>query len=152
MYADTWLNGNYVKWSTIQTRWPLHPKPHSYETVEQYVRRLAACYGSRYEHFCLRALGISTDDSQARQFKEPTPELLRRLSDGTGISVGQLEQMTLSRIWNRLMDEMRQYSETPEGQAKLEGFINQWGSQKFTESVRNGSVSDTPSNGCTKVG
>ena len=109
----------------MQKRWPLHPKPYSYETVEQYVRRLAECYGARYEHFCLRALDIPADDSQARRFQEPTPELLRRLSDGTGIPVGLLEQMTLPRIWNRLMDEMRQYAETPEGQAELEGFSNQ---------------------------
>lgn len=109
----------------MQKRWPLHPKPHSYETLEQYVRRLAECYGARYEHFCQRALGIPADDSQARRFQEPTPELLRRLSDGTGIPVGLLEQMTLPRIWNRLMDEIRQYAETPEGQAELEGFSNQ---------------------------
>jgi hypothetical protein len=98
----------------MQKRWPLHPKPYSYETLERYVRRLAECYCARYEHFCLHALGIAADDSQARRFQEPTPELLQRLSDGTGIPVGLLEQMTLLRIWERLMNEMRQYAETPE--------------------------------------
>lgn len=108
----------------MQKRWPLHPKPYSNETLERYVRRLAECYDVRYEHFCRRALGIPADDSQARRFQEPTPELLQRLSDGTGISVGLLEQMTLSRILHRLMEEIRQYAETPEGRAELENFTN----------------------------
>lgn len=105
-------------------RWPLHPKPRSKETLERYVRRLAESYGIGYKHFCLRALGIPADDSQARQFREPTPELLQRLSDGTGIPVSVLEQMTWQRIWNRLMDEMRQYLDTPEGQAELDDFLS----------------------------
>jgi hypothetical protein len=113
----------------MQKRWPLHPKPHPYETLEQYVRRLAGCYDARYEHFCLRALGIPADDSQARRFQEPAPEILRRLSDGTGIPVGLLEQMTLLRVWKRLMDEMEQYAATPEGQAEFESIANHWLSQ-----------------------
>jgi len=113
----------------MQKRWPLHPKPHPYETLERYVRRLAECYDARYEHFCLRALGIPVDDSQARRFQEPTPEILRRLSDGTGIPVGLLEQMTLLRVWNRLMDEMQEYAATPEGQAEFESISNHWLSQ-----------------------
>lgn len=94
----------------MQRRWPLHPQPYSSETLEPYVRRLARCYGVRYETFCLRALGIPIDDSGVRQFKEPTPELLRRLSDGTGVPVEQLEQMTWWCVWIRLQDEMRQYT------------------------------------------
>jgi hypothetical protein len=39
-------------------RWPLHPHRTSWETLESYVRRLAGCYGFRYETFCLHALGI----------------------------------------------------------------------------------------------
>jgi hypothetical protein len=123
-YVGAWLNENYVESSAMQKRWPLHPKPYSNETLERYVRRLAECYDVRYEHFCRRALGIPADDSQARRFQEPTPELLQRLSDGTGISVGLLEQMTLSRILHRLMEEIRQYTETPEGRAELENFTN----------------------------
>ena len=43
-------------------RWPLHPKPRDYETLEGYVRRLAEGYGARYESFCLHALGIPRRD------------------------------------------------------------------------------------------
>ena len=108
----------------MQKLWPLHPKPYSNETLERYVRRLAECYGARYEHFCLRALGIPVDDSQVRRFQEPTPELLRQLSDGTGIPVGQLERMTLQKIFNRLVEELGQFAETPGGRAEFENFTN----------------------------
>ncbi len=46
-------------------------------------------------------------------------ELLQRLSDGTGIAVGLLGQMSLGCIWKRLIEEMSQYTKTPEGQAKM---------------------------------
>jgi len=105
--------------------WPLHPKPHSYETLEQYVRRLAGCYCARYECFCLHALGIPVGDCQARRFQKSTPDLLLRLSDGTGVSVAQLEQMTWRLIWDRLMEEMHLYAATPEGQAEVERISNQ---------------------------
>jgi hypothetical protein len=104
----------------MEKHWPLHPKPRSYETLEWYVRRLAECYGARYENFCLRALGISVNDSEARRFREPTPELLRRLSDGTGISIDQLEQMTFQRTLNRMLEEFGRFVETPDGRAWLE--------------------------------
>jgi hypothetical protein len=105
----------------MQKRWPLHPKPYSYEILECYVRRLAGCYGVRYEYFCLRALGIPAGDSLARQFEQPAPELLQRLSNGTGIPVEQLEQMTRPLVWRRIMEEMNRYAATPEGQAELDG-------------------------------
>jgi hypothetical protein len=71
------------------------------------------------------------DDSQARRFQKPAPELLRRLSDGTGIPVGLLEQMTWTRVWDRLMEGMRQYAATPEGQAALAGFSSKQLSQNL---------------------
>ena len=117
------VDGNYVEWGSMQKRWPLirnriavtsNSMPADFLSVMVHVTNI----------FASRALGIPADDSQARRFQEPTPELLRRLSDGTGIPVELLEQMTLLRIWNRLMDEMRQYAETPEGRAELEGFTN----------------------------
>jgi hypothetical protein len=104
----------------MQKRWPLHPKPYRYEILECYVHRLAECYGVRYEYFCLRALGIPAGDSLARQFEQPAPELLQRLSNGTGIPVEQLEQMTRPLVWRRIMEEMNHYAATPEGQAELD--------------------------------
>lgn len=92
----------------MQMRWPLRPKPYSYETLERYVRRLAECYCVSYGTFCLRALGIPIDDSESRRFREPTQEVLQRLSNGSCIAVDVLEQMTLERIWARQMEELRQ--------------------------------------------
>jgi hypothetical protein len=108
--------------ATLRQRWPLHPKPHPYETLERYVRRIAQCYGVSYGRFCLLALGIPIGDSYARRFKKPAPEVLRRLSDGTGVSIGLLEEMDLPRIWGRLMEEMARYAATPEGRAEIERY------------------------------
>ena len=102
----------------MQIRWPLHPKPRSYETLERYVHRLAECYCVSYGTFCLRALGIPIEDGQSRLFREPTIEVLQRLSNGSGIAVDVLEQMTLARIWDRQMEELRQSMETTD--VKLE--------------------------------
>ncbi len=106
------------------TRWPLHPKPSDYETLGDYVQRLADCYGTRYPCFCLHALGMPVNDRRARRFLEPTPEVLRRLSDGTGVSVGHLEQMVLSRFWPRLLNEINQYAATPEGKVALKDLLS----------------------------
>lgn len=100
-------------------RWPLHPKPRAYETLERYVRRLAEGYGIHYDSFCLHALGIPRRDCQARWFREPAPDLLQRLSDGTGVPVAHLEQMILANVWARLLDALRQFAATPEGEAEL---------------------------------
>lgn len=65
-----------------------------------------------YGTFCFRALGIPIKDGQSRLFNKPKIELLQRLSDGTGIAVDVLEQMTFEQIWARQMDELRQYLES----------------------------------------
>jgi hypothetical protein len=97
----------------------LHPKPRAYETLEQYVRRLTEGYGARYESCCLHALGIPCRDRQARWFREPAPDVLQRLADGTGVPVAHLEQMTSAQVWARRLDELRQFAATPEGEAEL---------------------------------
>ena len=102
----------------MQRRWPLHPKPYSYETLERYVRRLAECYSVSYQTFCLRALGIPVEDSQSRQFREPSSELLQRLSHGSGIAIDVLKQMTLDCIWTRIMEELGKCMETIEVKSK----------------------------------
>ncbi|WP_411726316.1 TniQ family protein [Methyloglobulus sp.] len=105
-------------------RWPLHPKPYDYETSERYVRRLAETYGVSFESFCLHALGIPRADSKTRQFKEPSPEILSRLSEDTGIPIGQLEQMSQWRLFNRLLKDLEKYLAVPENYAKFESFFN----------------------------
>ncbi|HYA39646.1 MAG TPA: TniQ family protein [Candidatus Methylomirabilis sp.] len=97
-------------------RWPLHPQPRTYETLEAYVHRLAGCYGARYDDFCCRVLGLSHGD----KLQEPAADVLRRLSEGTGVPFEQLARMTWRHIWNRLMDEMHRIAATPEARAELE--------------------------------
>lgn len=106
--------------------WPLHPRPHRYESLEPYVRRLAECYGVRYETFCRQALGIPITDSQARWFRAPAHEVLQRLADGLGLPVEYLEQMTFERRWKQLMDELHRLAATPEGRTELERYSSQW--------------------------
>lgn len=125
-------------------RWPLHPKPRSYETLEQYVRRLAECYGVRYERFCLLALGISVRDDGTRILKEPTPKLLRQISDHTGISVDRLACMTYKRVWAQVMDELNRFASTPEGKAWMEQMENRMSSQKSNDRRRKASTDQGP--------
>jgi len=101
-------------------RWPLHPRPYAYETLALYVHRLAAQYGVGDGTFCLRALGIPSADGEARLFGSPAPEVLLRLSTGTGIPVERLEQMTLAHIWHGLIEELDACTATPEGRVWVE--------------------------------
>jgi hypothetical protein len=95
----------------------VHPHPYAYETLALYVRRLAAQYGVGYGTFCVRALGIPVTDGEARSFSSPAPEVLGRLSAGTGIPVAHLEQMTVARVWQGLIEEFDACMATPEGRA-----------------------------------
>lgn len=104
----------------LQRRWPLHPRPYTYETLVGYVRRLADQYGVGYGTFCLRALGIPSADGEARSFGNPAPEVLLRLSAGTGIPVERLEQMTLAHIWHGLIEELDACTATPQGRVWVE--------------------------------
>jgi hypothetical protein len=87
--------------------------PRSYDTLERYVRRLAECYGVRYETFCFQALGIPLDDGRSRGFTDPTTDVLQRLSVGTGVTVAQFEQMTLWKVWARIAEEWTESSRLP---------------------------------------
>ena len=64
--------------------------------------------------------------------REPARAVLQRLSDGTGIPVEQLEQMTFERSWDRLMDELRRIAATPEGRAVLERYSGWRGGRRRT--------------------
>ena len=114
----------------MQRPWPLHPRPFQHETLELYVRRLAEYYGVRYERFCLLALGIPIADCESRRFRNPTRDVLQRLSVGTTIPVVQLEQMQLPLIWKRLEEEAEQYLMTSEGREWLERMTRHY-SQMF---------------------
>ena len=91
----------------MQTRWPLHPKPYSNETLDRYVRRLSQCYCVNYETFCLRALNIPIEDSHSKLFRNPTSKLLQRLSDGSGIAISVLEKMVIKC---HQIEELNQYT------------------------------------------
>lgn len=70
--------------------WPLHPPPSDYDSLRQYVQRLARDYGVPFENFCFNALKIAHDDDEARLFTKPTEEVLERLSVGVGMTMEEL--------------------------------------------------------------
>ena len=84
-----------------------------------------------YPCFCLHALGIPVTDSEARRFKEPSLELLQRLSEGTDVPVDRLAKMTWQHIWAQLMEEVNQYAATPEGKEALERISTPWFSRNL---------------------
>jgi hypothetical protein len=86
-------------------RWPLHPRPQPWETLDRWVRRLAEAYGVSFEVFCRRALDL--DRRAAHDLgRAPSRATLERLSVGTGVPVTTLEGMTLGRVWQRLTAEL----------------------------------------------
>ncbi len=85
-------------------RWPLHPKPNTYEWLDCYVRRLAGCYGVSYECFLRKALNMSMLELQEYKVTHLlSPIALQLLSNGTGVRVRRLKLMTPSNVWKRLM-------------------------------------------------
>jgi hypothetical protein len=53
------------------TRWPLHPLPHDFETIDHWVKRIASAYGVTCHVFCRNVLGF--DDPAKHTFKPLTP-------------------------------------------------------------------------------
>lgn len=100
-------------------RWPLHPQPRPYETLEAYVHRLADGYGVRYDYFCRCVLEMPYVDN----LQEPSPDVLRYLSGGTGVPIEQLAQMTWHHVWNRIMDQLAVASEGRGGHERLWGIL-----------------------------
>jgi hypothetical protein len=104
----------------VSRRWPLHPRPYDWESLDRYVRRLAEAYGVRFETFCLRALGIERQEAQT--LNRAPREVLERLAAGTGVPLAQLEAMVIDRLWSRLSEEVSRVLATPDGQALMERF------------------------------
>jgi TniQ len=98
-------------------RWPLHPQPYAWESLDTYVRRLAEVYGVRLETFGRRALGIEPEI--VRDLDRAPRQVLERLSIGTGASLDRLEAMRGDRLWARLVEEAERLLATEEGRKAL---------------------------------
>lgn len=107
----------------LLVRWPLHPPPYKYETLQCWVERLAAEYGVSLSLFCRQALGI-THLEFARAGNNQPDEVLRKLAVGTGVPMQELRDMSLERILYRLMSELeRLHREEPEAFAELSNHL-----------------------------
>lgn len=101
-------------------RWPLHPQPYAYETLDSYIDRLANCYGVKRRYFLQKALAMPISELQVFRPNELSMEVLQRLSDGTGVKIRQLKLMTLCCVLKRQMkkiertmtpDEIKEFTE-----------------------------------------
>lgn len=89
-------------------RWPLHPVPYPYETLYHYMCRLAECYNVGYKYFCRRALAMSPTELERIESDMPPINVLKHLSNGTGVSVERLELMTFAKVWECLMKDLEE--------------------------------------------
>lgn len=104
----------------LNQRWPLHPQPHDYETLERWLERLAAEYRVPLKTFYTQALGLRREEFALMRVNPPD-EALRRLAVGTGVPIQNLREMDAQRTWQRMMAELnRLYREEPEAFAELE--------------------------------
>ena len=83
-------------------RWPLHPLPRDYETLERWIERLAAEYGVSLRVFCQQALGLTVGELALMQNNLPY-EVLHKLEVGTGVPTQDLKSMSLPKIFQRLL-------------------------------------------------
>jgi len=74
--------------------------------------------------FACAHLASQSPIAEQDNFRLPRRNYSSDYPDGTGISIALLEQMTWRRVWDRLMDKVRQYVETPEGKAAVESAAN----------------------------
>ena len=98
-------------------RWPLHPQPHDWEGLENWVRRIAAAYGVSYDAFLKHALGRTGRGS--RDLNRISDAELARLSAGTGVSVKRMREMNDASIQGR-MNALQDGPLTEEGSAALD--------------------------------
>jgi len=97
--------------------WPLHPQPHEWEVLENWVRRIAAAYGISYDAFLKRALNRT--GRAARDLDRISEAELARLSAGTGVPVARIQAMQPARILARV-SEFPGWVLTAEGRAALD--------------------------------
>ena len=114
-------------------RWPLHPAPHSFERLENYVRRLAECYGTTLATFCRYGLGGEVHEVGVLTDTPPLPTL-ERLSAGTGVPVRHFRNMTSERCHARMTVALRRLvQQHPELVHK--GFREVSGQAPFMDSI-----------------
>ena len=100
---------------TTQPKWPLHPHPDKFGALSAYVKLLADLYGVGYITFCVNALGIQRADSEALSLRDPSDEVLERLSVGVGVSASELRKLHPDTMFHRICKELFALSKSEEG-------------------------------------
>lgn len=82
-------------------KWPLHPKPHTYQLLNSWIERLAEIYGVSHRSFCKNVLGL--ESHEISRLRSSLPErVIFILANGTGISITDLSTRDLSGIFEKL--------------------------------------------------
>lgn len=116
------MKKNYVEAKLIQ-RWPLHPQPYAYETLDRYLHRLADCYGVKYKNFLQRALDMLPSEIKEYQLDVLPPKALQLLSNGTGCNKRRLKFMTIGNNIRRAIKELQKTMTPKEIEELAERFL-----------------------------
>lgn len=82
----------------------------------------AEVYGISFVVFCAQALGIQRSDSRARWFEEVPADVASRLSIGTGLTIGEVMDMTWKAKWKQAVGELEDFAKTDEGRRFIAEF------------------------------
>jgi hypothetical protein len=97
------------------TKWPLHPKPYNeYELLSRWIEKLAETYEVSYTSFCKNALKLTVEEIGSLRTSLPEKALLI-LSNGTGITIDDLEKRDLDNTFKKLKLEVdKKMAEDPD--------------------------------------
>lgn len=86
----------------MSKKWPLRPKPRSYQLLYRWIEELAEIYGVSYQTFCKNALGLSPQEIGSLNTFLPERVLII-LSNGTNIPIEDLRWRELHTSFKRLL-------------------------------------------------
>ena len=82
-------------------KWPLHPKPGTYELLYHWIETLAKIYGTSYRNFCKNVLELEAHEISNLRYSVPEKAIII-LANGTGIPVNDLMRRDLDSIFVKL--------------------------------------------------
>ena len=104
-------------------KWPLHPKPDTYELLYNWVKTLANIYGVNYKSFCKNVLGLESDEISNLRSSLPERAIVI-LANGTGISAADLSKRDLRSTFEKLTQEVaKEMEKNPDAFAP---WLKQW--------------------------
>jgi hypothetical protein len=82
-------------------KWPLHPRPSTYELLSHWIETLAKIYGVSYSNFCKNVLGLEAYEISSLNRSIPEKAIII-LANGTGMPVNDLNKRDLDSTLEKL--------------------------------------------------